>query len=79
MAEPFSSHWHATVDGHALHPMTAYGWAQAFDLPTGGGPVAIRYDSGGRHLWLLLELVLLAGVLLYGAGAAPHVPHRESM
>ncbi|HEX3706188.1 MAG TPA: glycosyltransferase family 2 protein [Mycobacteriales bacterium] len=78
LAEPASSHWRASVDGHALTSKTAYGWAQAFELPPGGGHVAVSYDSGSRHLWLLVELVLLAGVMLYGAGAGPHVPHRES-
>jgi hypothetical protein len=79
MAEPASSHWHATVDGHALASSTAYGWAQAFSLPTGGGQLVVSYDSGSRHWWLLLELVLLAGTVLYGAGAGPHVQHRESL
>ena len=78
MAEPASSHWHATVDGRALAPKTAYGWAQAFELPPNRGRVAISYDSGNRHWWLLIELVLLAGIVLFGAGAAPHAPHRES-
>jgi hypothetical protein len=77
VAEPAASGWRATVDGRPLGRTTAYGWAQAFELPPSGGAVRISYDSGDRHWWLLAELVLLVGVVLYGAGAGPRVAHRE--
>lgn len=78
LAEPATSGWHATVDGHSLHSTTAYGWAQAFELPTNGGHVRITYRSGTRHWLLLLELLALVGVVLFGSGAGPHVPHRDA-
>jgi hypothetical protein len=79
MAEPASSRWHATIDGEPLAPKTAYGWAQAFQVPQDGGHVQITYDSGGRHLWLLLELILLGAIILFGAGAGSQVSHREHL
>lgn len=78
LAEPATSGWHATIGGQPLQPTTAYGWAQAFELPSDGGQVHISYNSGGRHWWLLIELLALVAVLLVGAGAAPHVPHRDA-
>ncbi|HVY10175.1 MAG TPA: glycosyltransferase [Mycobacteriales bacterium] len=76
MAEPASPHWKATVDGHALTSRQAYGWAQAWELPKGGGHLAISYDSGSRHWWLLIELLFMIGVLLFGAGAGSQ-PRRR--
>jgi hypothetical protein len=75
LAEPATSGWRATIDGRALHATTAYGWAQAFELPVTGGHVQISYADSARHWWLLVELLALVGVVLYGAGAGPRVPH----
>jgi GT2 family glycosyltransferase len=54
LAEPYSSHWRASLDGAPLPPAHAYGWAQAWTLPAGGG----------RDLWMVLELALFGLVLL---------------
>jgi hypothetical protein len=78
LAEPATSGWHATLDGQALHPTKAYGWAQAFELPADGGQVHVTYVSSGRRWWALFELLALVGVVLVGTGAGPHVPHRDS-
>jgi GT2 family glycosyltransferase len=78
LAEPATSGWHATVDGQALHPTKAYGWAQAFELPADGGRVHISYVSSGRRWWALFELLALVGVVLVGTGAGPHAPHRDN-
>jgi hypothetical protein len=59
LAEPANSHWRATVDGKRLVPRTAYGWAQAFELPATGGRLQIGFSGGSRHLWLWLELAAL--------------------
>jgi GT2 family glycosyltransferase len=79
LAEPVDSRWRATLDGESLQPTTAYGWAQAFVVPEHGGTVQVRFDSGGRHWWLVLELLGLVGVLLVGSGAGPHAHRREPL
>jgi hypothetical protein len=55
----------ADVDGKPLVARTAYGWAQAFELPTSAGRLRIGFSGGGRGLWLIGELV----VLLVAVGA----------
>jgi hypothetical protein len=76
LAEPADSHWQATLSGHSLRRVTAYGWAQAFALPPNGGTLHVSFDSSGRHWWLVIELLGLIGVLLVGAGAGPG-PHAQ--
>ncbi|HEX3897748.1 MAG TPA: glycosyltransferase family 2 protein [Mycobacteriales bacterium] len=78
LAEPATGGWHATVDGHPLHATKAYGWAQAFELPSSGGQVHVSYGSGARSWWALFELLAAIAVALVGTGAAPHVPHRDA-
>jgi hypothetical protein len=79
LAEPADGRWRATVSGQSLTRTTAYGWAQAFVLPPHGGKLEVGFDSGGRHWWLLLEVLALAGVLLFAAGAGPHTHRREPL
>jgi hypothetical protein len=79
LAEPADSHWNATLSGHSLRRVTAYGWAQAFVLPPHAGTVHVGFDSSGRHWWLIVELLGLIGVLLVGAGAGPHTHRRDPL
>jgi hypothetical protein len=79
VAEPVDSRWKATLNGESLKRTTAYGWAQAFVLPSNAGTVKVRFDSGGRHWWLILELLGLIGVILVGAGAGPHTHRRDPL
>jgi hypothetical protein len=65
LAEPANSGWHASVDGHSVARSTAYGWAQAFAVPSSGGRLQIGYGSRSRDLWLVGELV--AVVVLFAA------------
>jgi hypothetical protein len=65
LAEPASAKWHATVGGTSLSSRTAYGWAQAFVLPSGGGRLHVGFSGGSRDGWLIGELVVL--VVLVGA------------
>jgi hypothetical protein len=69
LAEPADSHWNASIDGKSLVPKTAYGWAQAFVLPAGGGHLRIGYAGGSRDAWLVgqvVVVVVLIGALLPG-------------
>jgi hypothetical protein len=79
LAEPAQSGWTATFNGQHLERKTAYGWAQAFVLPTRAGTVDVRFDSGGRHWLLLLELLAFVGVALVGSGAGPHTHRRDTL
>ena len=64
LAEPTDSHWQATLDGKPLVARTAYGWAQAFELPSTGGQLKIGFSDSTRDWWLGLELVLVIAVLI---------------
>jgi hypothetical protein len=62
--EPASSHWQASVNGKPLTRHTAYGWAQAFQLPAGTGRLTLRYSDGSRPFWLVVELVIVVATLV---------------
>jgi len=65
LAEPFSSHWRATLDGSPLPATHAYGWAQAWRLPPSGGHLVVeRTGDGGRDVWVAVQLALLVLALL---------------
>ena len=92
LAEPASASWHASLNGRPLTPLPrpAYGWAQAFRLPAGGGRLDIARDQTGREVMVALEaviLVVVAALALPGAqDSAPDAgepggedqPHRTS-
>jgi GT2 family glycosyltransferase len=79
LAEPVDSRWKATLNGESLERSAAYGWAQAFVLPPDAGTVRVHFDSGGRHWWLVVELLALVGVILVGTGAGPPTHRREPL
>jgi hypothetical protein len=79
LAEPVDSRWKATLNGKSLERSTAYGWAQAFVLPPDAGTVRVHFDSGGRHWWLVVELLAVVGVMLVGTGAGPPTHRREPL
>lgn len=60
--------WYATAGGRRLVALTAWGWAQAFQVPAAGGRLVVGVDASGRHLELFGELLLCLLALL---GAAP--------
>ncbi|MDH6140667.1 MULTISPECIES: glycosyltransferase family 2 protein [Kitasatospora] len=64
LAEQADSGWQATLNGTRLTPVTLDGWAQGFQLPAGGGTLAVTRATPLAHVgWtaaqLLLGLVLL--------------------
>ena len=65
LADAADPGWRATLAGRPLPRRTAWGWAQAFALPAGGGRLVVRHDQSARHAELGLQgvLLLLAAVL----------------
>ncbi|GAB3420873.1 glycosyltransferase [Flindersiella endophytica] len=59
LAEAADADWTATLDGERLKPIEYDGWAQAFELPSGGGRLVVEHDSP-----LHLRLVVLQGLLV---------------
>jgi hypothetical protein len=70
LAEPVDSHWQATVGLTRLAGRTAYGWAQAFELPATGGRLQIGYRDPHRStlLWVELGAVVLCLLLALPTG-----------
>lgn len=65
LADASDPRWRATLDGRPLKRRTAWGWGQAFELPTGGGHLDLHYASGPRRaaLWTEGLLLVVVGVL----------------
>jgi GT2 family glycosyltransferase len=64
LAEPADEGWHASVDGRALEPVRAYGWAQAWWLPTGSGRLVVERVGDHRGRWLAVELAIVILLVL---------------
>jgi hypothetical protein len=76
LAEPADGGWRATIKGSALPRKTAYGWAQAFEVPATGGRLHLEFSHGSRDTWLTAELVVL--VVLVGAMLPGRRPDDEA-
>jgi GT2 family glycosyltransferase len=63
LAEPAGG-WDATVNGAPLSPVPSPegSWAQAFQLPAGGGLLSINHPQIGRDVFLALELLAVLAV-----------------
>ncbi|SEF01338.1 glycosyltransferase family 2 protein [Streptomyces sp. Ag109_O5-10] len=56
LADSASPDWTATLDGKPLTRTTVDGWAQGFELPSGGGKLDVTYDTPFTHiLWLWVQ------------------------
>jgi hypothetical protein len=64
LAEPASSHWHASVDGKRLAATTAYGWAQAWRLPATGGHLDLGRSGDHRAVWVWIQLAVVVSAAL---------------
>ncbi|HEX3908429.1 MAG TPA: glycosyltransferase family 2 protein [Mycobacteriales bacterium] len=73
LAEPVNVHWRATIGATVLSRRTAYGWAQAFELPSSGGRLRIGYHDTRRHtlLWGELAAVVVVALLALPTGRRP--------
>lgn len=59
--------WRARVDGMSLRRTTAWGWAQAFELPAAGGALELARSSTRRHVSLRAQAALLGAVVVLAA------------
>ncbi|WP_225804566.1 glycosyltransferase family 2 protein [Streptomyces sp. NK15101] len=64
LADRAADGWTATLDGKELTPTTVDGWAQGFELPTGGGRLDLTYDEPLGHTAWIWAQAGLAVVLL---------------
>ncbi|MET8508530.1 glycosyltransferase family 2 protein [Streptomyces sp. NPDC004787] len=64
VADRADSGWTATLDGRELKPVTLDGWAQGFELPTGGGRLDLTFDEPATHTAWIWTQAFLAVVLL---------------
>jgi GT2 family glycosyltransferase len=69
LADARDSGWHATLDGKALAPRTAWGWAQAFVVPPTGGHLSMSHTQSGRRAALVTELVAVLAVVVLAVPA----------
>ncbi len=76
LADAADPGWRARLDGRLLPRRTAWGWAQGFVLPAGGGRFVLTYAQTRRHTALGIE----AGLLLFVAVlAAPGGRRRRGL
>jgi GT2 family glycosyltransferase len=68
LAEPADDGWRATLNGVAPRAKQVDGWAQAWDVPPGGGQFTLTRGMVTRHVWLGVQL---AAVLVVIALALP--------
>ncbi|RJL30482.1 glycosyltransferase family 2 protein [Bailinhaonella thermotolerans] len=79
LREPAGPDWRATLDGVALEPRVAEGWAQAFALPEDGGVVTVTRAQFWRDAWVVTQgLLVLVVVVLALPGAKNDDPLAES-
>jgi hypothetical protein len=64
LADAAADGWTATLDGKPLTRTTVDGWAQGFELPSGGGRLDVTYDAPVTHTAWLWAQGLLAVVLV---------------
>jgi GT2 family glycosyltransferase len=76
LAEARDAGWEATLDGRRLEPTTAWGWAQAFELPGNGGDLVLRHDAGPRSAAVALQAL---GVVLVAVLAVPPARRRDGL
>jgi hypothetical protein len=64
LADAREGGWRASVDGQPLTRRTAWGWAQAFEVPAAGGHLELSHTQKARQVALSIELVAVLAVLV---------------
>jgi GT2 family glycosyltransferase len=64
LADAQEGGWRARLDGQDLPRRTAWGWAQAFEVPASGGHLTLTHAQKGRRTALVSELVATLAVLV---------------
>ncbi|MFJ7071007.1 glycosyltransferase [Streptomyces sp. NPDC101115] len=64
LADRADEGWTATLDGKELKPVTVDGWAQGFELPSGGGRLDLTHEEPVTHTVWIWSQAFLAVVLL---------------
>ena len=77
LAERADPGWTASLDGKQLTPATS-GWSQAFELPTNGGGLEIRYTNPWA-LWLGMMQAVVIGLTVLLAIPMPARRTRTGM
>ncbi|MGH3486791.1 MAG: glycosyltransferase [Actinopolymorphaceae bacterium] len=65
LAEAASEGWRATLDGQPLPPSRYADWAQAFELPAGGGTVAVTHVAARQGELLVVQGAVLLLFLIF--------------
>ena len=79
LAEPAGS-WNATLNGQPLTAVAspAGGWAQAFQLPAGGGTLDVSHPQISRDVILILELLAALAVAVLALPGARSAGDEEA-
>ena len=64
LAEPADGGWQATLNGSQLRPHTVDGWAVGYSVPASGGRFHLDHGMWSRHVWLVVQALLLAIAVL---------------
>jgi len=67
-SEAYHDAWQASADGRALAHRPAFGWSNAFTLPSRADVSFAFTDQWMRYPWIVLEVVLIAGSALLWRG-----------
>jgi GT2 family glycosyltransferase len=80
LAEPTGG-WDATLNGRPLAPVAspAGGWAQAFQLPAGGGVLSISRSQTSRDVIVLLEFLAAAAVAVLALPGTRSASEQEAV
>lgn len=58
------AHWHATINGKAVKPVTLWGWEQGFVVPK-SGRLTLTYEAGPTRI-IVLGGVAISWLLVFG-------------